>query len=632
MCGLSGIFQRQGRSIDRALMAAMNETLSHRGPDASGVWVNGNIGLAHRRLSIRDIRDSANQPMADTSGVIQVVFNGEIYNDRELRKELAEDYQYRFVTQSDTEIIPAAYLAWGTRMFSRLEGMFAIALWDQRNQTLILARDGVGIKPLFVSESADTIRFGSEVKALLRDPEQLRVIDETALPVFLAQGYVAPDRTLLKSVSQIPPGVFRTYSRDQIQEHRFWQPTRRPVIRDMSLALEEFASLWGRVNQQMLVSDVPVGIQQSGGIDSSLVTLTAADKRELPVFTASFSDQSYDELDLAKQVVASVQARHEVVQIDEEQDAETVFRAVVRGFDGQLADSSAFAVYQLNQKISQQVKVVLSGDGADEFFAGYPTYRASRIAGLLQCVFADQLLARCAAGVSLSSSHDETRLPRKEVFKRFLHGLSAPRGGAHAYWRGLMTQATIQSLCSDVVNQTCAEMNVHQPYIEALNNNAETLLERCMLADQRYYLPSDMLMKVDAMSMAHGLEVRVPFLDRRIMDFAGSLDTGLLTSILGPDKKLLRRYLQQLGAPAGIWQGKKRGFNAPVARLLRGGLKNLCDTLLDKEVERLEPYLKPDVVRSLWREHRDARSNHGYGLWCLLTFATWKKELDVSNE
>ncbi len=614
--------------MDARLLALMNDTLVHRGPDAEGLWVRKSIGLAHRRLAIRDRSTLGNQPMSDIQGRIHSVFNGEIYNDGELRRELEKKHGFSFRSACDAEIIPAGYLTWGSGLFERLEGMFSIALWDAKTRQLVLARDGVGIKPLFVCQDAQTVRFASEIKALLVDRTVDRRIRPESLSTFLVQGYVSPSETLLGSVDQIPPGSVRIIGEKETEERSFWQATRQPEISDPRAALDEFMPLWEKVVSDMLVSDVPIGVQQSGGIDSTLVTMTVGKYRDVPAFTACLSEASHDEVALARQVVNGIPAEHKIVDVDEHRDVVGTFRSVVNHLDGQLADSSAFAVYQLDREIGRHVKVVMSGDGADEFYGGYSTYRASRIASTLQPIVPN-FLAEYIERAMTFLNRGETRLPVEEVVARFFRGLQAPVGMSHAYWRSLMSLPSLAGICGPELSPIVEERHPHQRYMDAIGKEPSTLVERCMLADQRYYLPSDMLMKVDAMSMAHGLEVRVPFLDRRIMEFAGRLDIELLTPARGPDKKLLRLALERLGAPSAIWRGAKRGFNVPVARLLRTGLSNLCQELLDREADRLAPYLDPVGVRRLWHEHRGRRANHGYALWCLLTFATWKQQLEA---
>jgi len=631
MCGITGIFQRDGRPVDPALLKAMTRSLAHRGPDGEGIWCQGEVGLGHRRLAIRDPSEAGRQPMSDPDGTVWVSFNGEIYNDASLRNELECRHDFCFHSDCDAELLPAAWLAWGEGMFERLQGMFALALWDRRQQRLLLARDGAGIKPLFFSVNREVVRFASEPKALLVDPRQDRSLDPQALLAYLAQGYVSPQRTLMGSVEQLPPGSAWVFEAKGQRQFSFWQARRTPVIRDPEEALEAFLPLWQEVVEDHTVSDVPVGVQQSGGIDSSLVTLSLRGHPGIPAFTARFDERSHDEFDLAAGVCRAAGLRHVPVPVQVgEDDADTdTFRRVVYHFDGQLADSSAFAVYRLCREIRHHVKVVLSGDGADEYFGGYPTYRASRLASRLQPLVPRAVAGAVASALFRIAAASESRLPSSEVMARFCLGLAAPTGASHAFWRSLMSRDTIRSLCGPALVEIEQQLEPLQGYIGALGDAADgPLLDRCLLADQRFYLPSDMLMKVDAMSMAHGLEVRVPFLDRRVMDFAGQLHTDLLLPRHGPAKAILRRAARQLGAPAPVWQGRKWGFNVPVSGLLRGSLSGLAEALLVHEAGRLEPWLEPSAVRSLWQAHRERRANHGYALWALLSFAVWLQQLE----
>jgi asparagine synthase (glutamine-hydrolysing) len=394
----------------------------------------------------------------------------------------------------------------------------------------------------------------------------------------------------------------------------------------MGTALEAFDATWGPVVESLMPSDVPLGVLQSGGIDSSLVTLEASRAHQLPLFTAGFSEASHDETVLAQLVAARAGRPLQVVPVELEDDAPEVFQRVVHHFDGQLADSSAFAVYRLSQEVRRHVTVVLGGDGADEFFGGYHTYRASRVANALQPLVPSSFASWLAPRFSALAARSEARMAPAAVAARFLWGLAATRGHSHAHWRRLLFPDQLGELYGPAL-QPLRRIDPLAHYVSALDNGAGTLVDRCLLADQRYYLPADLLLKVDAMSMAHGLEVRVPFLERRMMDLAGSLAAPLLSGWRGPPKHVLRRALQQRGAAMPVVQGAKRGFQVPVARLLRGPLNGLATRVLERDTERLAPLLAPDAVRKLWRAHARAEANHGYIIWTLLTLGVWLEQL-----
>jgi asparagine synthase (glutamine-hydrolysing) len=627
VCGICGVFHRSGRPVVETVLRRMTNTLEHRGPDDFGIWHEGEIGFGHRRLAIRDLSPAGHQPQCDPSGRIVVSYNGEIYNDRELRAALTRDFGVTFRSTCDTEIIPVGYLAWGDELFDRLEGMFAIALWDRAESKLVLARDGVGIKPLFYSADQDFVRFGSEIKALLADPAQSRRLSAEGIHRFLARGYSGPTSTTLEGIRQVPPGTVRTFTSREQSSRRFWQPKRQPDIRSLDDAVDGLLALWPQVVRDHLVSDVPVGILQSGGIDSTLVSLAANDSAgsPTPLFTANFADQSFDEAPLARLVADRLGAPFHRISVAAPGSLAEVLRRVVKVYDGQVADEASVPLYLLSAAVRQHVTVALCGDGGDEFFGGYPTYMASRAAAVLGRLFpraAWQALGRASYARGAS---DESRLPLAAKVKRLALGIAD--GGAehaHAYWRRLVPNFLLTDLYGPEL-RPLADMDPFDEYHAILASEAGTLIDRCLVADQRFHLPGDLLLKSDAMTMARGLEVRVPLLDRRVMDFAGRIDARLLVSG-GDSKRVLRAAAKRLGAPETVISAAKRGFNTPLARLLRVDLRPLAEDCFDKAVDRLTPWLEPNAVRRLWREHRDAIVNHDYTLWPILNLSLWLDE------
>lgn len=628
MCGIAGISNFCG-NVERSDIQAMTDALIHRGPDGGDVWVGGSVAFGHRRLAIRDLTDAGKQPMADPSGRVHVTYNGEIYNDVALREEITKLTGYEFVTRCDTEIIPAGYLAWGEGLFDKLEGMFAIALWDAAEDKLILARDPVGIKPLYYSEVNDGVRFASEVKALLVLDDQPRELSPHALHAFMAQGYVSPTQSLLSSVKQVAPGSYLVFEKGSRVEHCYWTPTRQPCVSDEQQALEDLRAKLSDVAENMLVSDVPVSILQSGGIDSTLISYTLKDKHKLSAFTAQFSSAKHDESDFAQMVAADCGYQHHRIPVNiDRSDAEDTFRRMVFHADGQIADSSSFAVYKLMEAVRTKGVVVLGGDGADEFFGGYPTYRATRIAALLRPFLPGALWRRIGRFFMGRPGGEAERVSRAEKIGRFAYGMGMSKGSQHAQWRRLLPAHLMPVLYGEAM-QTTMEDDPLNGYVDALTYDENTrLVDRAMRADQAFYLPSDMLMKVDAMSMAHGVEVRVPFLDRRIMDYAGALDHKLLTPMKGPDKKILRDLLSYLGAPENITKHPKKGFNVPVAKMLREELCDLCEKYLIEKGDRFIPYFRPDGISTLWHEHKNKKADHGYTLWALLVLGLWLEQLN----
>jgi len=626
VCGIAGLLTLDGRPADPGIARAMARAVAHRGPDGEGDWHEGPVALAHRRLAIRDLSSAADQPFHSACGRIVVVYNGEIYNETPLRAELERTHGLVSRSTTDTEIIPAGYLAWGPELFDRLEGIFAIALWDRQQQKLVLARDGFGVKPLYVQRDATSLRFGSEPKALLADPGWRASIDPRRLHTLLALGHLGPAESLLAGVEQVPPGAIRAIGRDGDRTTTFWRPSRRPGTIDASAAIEAVAELLPRVVEDQLVSDVPVGVLQSGGIDSTLLTLSLPKHDTTPIFTVRFPDASYDEAKLAATVAAHTSRPHIVVDLPDEADAQKAFAEMVHHLDGELADSSAFAAYRLAREVRKHVTVALSGDGGDEVFAGYPTYRATQLALRLAPIF--RLLRMHGIGrlIRRMGGPAETRVPLTEKIARFCLGCAA--AVPHVTWRRYLDASDASALYGPVLAPLLDPDNDPLAgYAEAWRGAEGTPIDRSLIADQCYYLPADMLTKVDRTSMAYGLEVRVPLLDRRLAELAASIRASVLYPARGPTKAVLRGVARRLQAPESIVNAPKHGFNVPINRLLAGALRPLADRLCGADADVFAPFLRPDAVRELWRRHKSRRIDHGYVIWTLLTLGVRRQQL-----
>ena len=623
MCGIAGIVNFDGQPVARAVIGAMTSSLAHRGPDGEGVWLQGPVAFGHRRLAIRDLGDGGRQPMKDASGRITVVFNGEIYNDRELRHLLAKETGTSFHTQCDAEVLAPGWSAWGLSLFDRLQGMFAVAIWDDRREQLILARDPAGIKPLFFRYQRAALHFASELKGLLAFPGPRPALSAPGLHRFMASGYPGPTRTLLSDIEQIPPGCVLVADRAGSQIHRYWTPTRSGEIRRMDEAVEGFSALWKQVVSETLISDVPVGVLLSGGIDSSLIAAQLKGTGRY-AFTGRLPLAAWDESSSAAVTAGDAGLDHRVADVDIDREVEATFRTVVAHVDGQLADSSCVPFYRVCQEARKVVPVLLSGDGADEFFGGYPTYRATRIAEAIRPVLPSAVGKALVAGLRRATRHSRVPVPMTEQLGRFFAGILASQPGhSHAQWRRYLMSEDRVALYGPALRDVLADDPLAD-YTRMATAAGATLVDRCLLADQTYYLPADMLAKADAMSMAHGLEIRVPFLDRRVMEFAGRLAPHLLTPWFGQAKPVLRRALVATGIGASVARQPKRGFNMPVAHTLRRGLRPLGERYLDHNADCLSPWFDPVRVRALWRAHDGLTADHGYVLWALLTLAEWK--------
>lgn len=620
MCGIAGIIHFDSQPVDRRQLQRMTDAIGHRGPDGEGIWIHGGAGLGHRRLAIRDLSDAGKQPMLDDTGMICVTYNGEIYNYAELRETIERQCGYQFRSHCDTELLPIGWRLWGEELFQRLEGMYAIGIWDTRTRVLTLARDGIGIKPLFFATDDRRVLFSSELKGVLAAGDVPERIDPGALHTYLACGYTDPHTTLLQDIEQVPPGTICSFSIDGRRARQFWAPRRQPLIHHLDEAAEAILTTLHTVTTEMLISDVPIGLLLSSGIDSA--TLAMLLDGDAPSFTAAFDERSHDESDAARRIAAAAGNQWSSVPVDRGTGVAQDFLAVAQAVDGQLADSSCLAHFALCRAVRREVVVALAGDGADEFFGGYPTYNASRIASWLGPLVPARLASSIGQALAASTGESETRLPKAEIAARFLLGLTAPAGTEHVEWRRLTPHSLLPSLYGPAM-QPIAGRDALAAYRDALSQSDGHLLDRCLVADQHVYLPGDMLAKVDRMSMAHGLEIRVPFLDRRIMQLAGQIDGRLLAPLRGPTKRVLRYALRKLNAPADIVDGRKKGFNVPIARLLRTELRGIGDVLLERNVDLFEPFLDPGALRALWREHLERRRNHAYCLWAIMIFGAW---------
>ncbi|MCW8397218.1 asparagine synthase (glutamine-hydrolyzing) [Legionella sp. PATHC038] len=622
MCGIAGILNFDRSSISANMLKAMTDSIFHRGPDGEGFWFTDGVGLGHRRLAIRDLSEAGHQPMQDTLNLISVTYNGEIYNYDEIRNDLEKETDYLFKSNCDAELLPIGWLTWGEKLFDRIEGMFAIGIWDCRTETLVLVRDGIGIKPLFYAQNNSSLFFCSEIKGILATKQFPMDIDEAEFHTYLASGYTNPERSLLKNIKQLEPGTILKVSFDgSLSCHNYWHPVRKP---DQSIqlddAVDEIELLLSQVINQMLVADVPIGLLQSSGIDSTLIALLT--KSEVISYTAQFNETSHDESILAQKIATFTNHPWRSVSVDQTSQIINDFHRVSHHVDGQLADSSCLAHFALSREASNHVTVAIAGDGADEIFAGYSTYKASRVAQYTRSLIPKFLTQQLGDWLFKKCGYDERRLPWHEMLMRFLWGVSLSEV-PHSQWRRLAYPFLLNKLYSPAMHDFL-NVNPLANYEKAVVDAPGAIFDKCLLADQRIYLPGDMLAKVDRMSMAHGLEIRVPFLDRRIINFASKLPEHLLSPLFGESKLTLRKILSKHSLLDEVVKGKKKGFNIPLASLLRNQLKPIGEEIIMKNTDVFAPFLNPDKLREVWREHNARTFNHAYSLWALLIFGSWR--------
>ena len=614
MCGICGLVSLDGATApDPAVLAAMNETLLHRGPDSDGSVIDGPCGLAMRRLSIIDLA-GGDQPIANEDGRIQVVQNGEIYNYRDLREEL-RGRGHTFSTHSDTEVLVHLYEERGPAFVEALRGMFAIAIWDSRESRLLLARDRFGIKPLYYRVAGGTVSFGSELKALLRQPGFSREIDPQALESFLAFNSIPSPLTIFKEARKLPAGHTLIAERGEVRVARFARPAPAPADQvrnegDEALAAELRDRLRDSVRAH-LVSDVPVGVLLSGGIDSAALTAMAAGESgyRVSTFSIGFEESSFDELGQARLVAERYGTDHHELVL--RPDAVDLLPRLVEAFDEPFGDSSALPTYLVSQLASGTVKVVLSGEGGDELFGGYYTYVADRLAPRLGR--AAQLLRPLVD--LLPSSSEKVSFDYKA--KRFMRGAHLPPVERHHAWKEIFSpEAQDDLLAGDRISDPVDAYRARYAETEGAPE-----LARLQDLDLGIYLVDDLLVKTDRSSMAHSLEARVPFLDTEVADLALALETRQKVRGLSK-KRLLRRAVEPL-VPKEIVRGRKQGFSIPVAAWLRGDLEPFARDVLSPETIERQGCLRPEAVTRVLDEHVSGREDLSRQIWGLLSFTLW---------
>lgn len=619
MCGICGIAGPSGEQPEAELLRAMAATIVHRGPDDEGVVVAGPAGLAARRLSIIDVA-GGHQPIANEDESVWGALNGEIYNHPELMRHLASR-GHHLRTRCDTEVIVHLYEEYGPDFLTRLDGMFALAVWDTRTQTLLLARDQLGIKPLYYAEVDDRLVFGSEIKALL--PAGLPLdLDLAAVDAYFALSYVPAPHTIFRAVRKLLPGHYVTWRPGQlVRQIPYWHLPCSREDRHRGAHPDELAAellqLLRRAVQRHMISDVPLGAFLSGGLDSSAVVALMAEHSSQPVrtFSIGFDERSYDETAHARAVAQAFATDHrELVQ---RPDPVALIETMSTAYDEPFADSSALAVLSVARLAREHVTVSLTGDGGDEIFGGYLTYRADQLAELyrrLPAPLRDTVIPTLTGWLPASD--------RKVSFdfkaKRFVRSASLPAAEAHLGWKTIFTAEARHELLGDVPGSDLAA-ELARRYFES--GPAGDQLGRSLRVDTLLGLPDDMLTKVDRATMAVSLEARVPLLDRRVVEFMAALPSTY--KVHGWELKYLFKRAVRGLLPEGVLGRKKEGFNLPVARWLRQDLRGLStDMLAERRLEDIG-VLDPSVVQGMLRDHLSGTTDYGRELWALLTFALW---------
>jgi len=620
MCGISGMVYHPDRGVvDPDRLLAMCRALTHRGPDDEGMYVTAHAGLAVRRLAVVDVR-AGRQPVRNESKNVHAVFNGEIYNHAVLRRELTRR-GHRFTSAADSEVIPHLYEEYGVDFPSRLEGMFAIALWDESAQRLVLCRDRMGIKPLYYAVTRHGIVFGSEVRAL-RAAGVPATLDPQALSDYLSLMYIPGPRSIYREIHKLPPAATLVWQRGEHTLRRYWDLAAVPRRADLTAA-DARRTLRRLVVDSVarhLMADVPVGFFMSGGVDSTSVVAAARLARpdaELRTFTVGFPDRSYDERHEAARVARHLRTVHTELVV--EPRAEDVVERIAPAFDEPFADPSMVPTYYLCELARQHVTVALGGDGGDELFAGYLSYQADKLARYYRAL-PRALTARLAPGLLrfLPVSHARASLDFR--VRRFVENALADPARSHYLWRVVFREEhKARLLHPDLLAEVADTYATHEPHVQAGAGFDE--LTRFQYVDANVYLVDDVLTKVDRLSMTHSLEARVPLLATPLVEFAFSVPGAVKMPGYQP-KRLLRAAMAD-ALPPGIATSRKKGFNAPLPRWLTGVFRPLLEEYLSREVVRRQGYLRWEEVDRLIRRHVARRGEHSRELWIALMFSLW---------
>jgi len=622
VCGIVGFTHKGGLPRPERIAEAA-ATLIHRGPDQQGVYETATCSLGATRLKILDL-ESGDQPLHSDDGDTTIVFNGEIYNHLEVRAEL-EKSGHCFHTHCDTETVLHAFLEWDTDCFQKLRGMFAIGIWTNCGKRLVLARDRVGIKPLYIARDGEDVYFGSELKAILIHPEIERNLSLPALDCYLALNYIPAPWTMIEGIFKVMPGTWVEWRNGETRSESYWTlPAPHAENYTLGSACEELDALLQQSVKEHLYSDVPLSVWLSGGLDSSTILHYAsrASSSRVKTFSISFHGRSFDESSYIRNMVSEYGTDHAELDLNPEQDLEGAIQEFAYYSDEPSADAGALPLWFLAKLSRTQTEVALSGEGADELFGGYLTYRASRIAANLRRLPASALRLGQWLMQAWPVSDDKIGLDYK--VNRLLAGslMSAERG--HVYWNGTFSDPEKQRLTSEALptalDRVLAELRGQ------LGRNGSDL-NAYLWFDQKYYLPDDILVKSDRISMAHSLEVRPPFLDHRIVEFANRLPASLKVS--GSRQKVVLQQLMMDKLPHSVLHRPKVGFDIPAHDWLRGPLRQLLIETLREGAAEYPEVFRPDVLESHLQDHLERRVNIGYHLWGLMILLLWMKKWSI---
>lgn len=623
MCGIAGVFNfKTNHTVTHDILKIMSNEIIHRGPDDEGFYVKNNIGIGMRRLSIIDLQ-TGHQPICNEDKSVWVVFNGEIYNYIELREDL-EKKGHTFHTKSDTEVIVHLYEQYGETFPQYLNGMFAIALWDEIKKALFLLRDRAGIKPLYYSETKDGLVFASEIKVLLKAGVS-RGMDFEAINQYLAYGYVPSPLTGFKDIRKVHSGHMLICSKGVCEEKEFWDLSITPSDNKLNEAemVDTFIDKLKTALKRQTRSDVPLGIFLSGGIDSSLVASVAIERcnLKLDAFTVGFKDESYNELDNARTITNRLGiSLHEFIL--SERDVLKEIDRIISFFDEPLFDYSTIPVYFISKLARSNVKTVVGGEGGDELFGGYQTHYLHKITGLYKKI--PKIMRNGIKAIVNKLPEPHSYLSTSYKLKRFTYGAEFPYDEAHYRWKVLFDAEEKKKLLSRNFLQEITDIEpfyVMEKYFIKARERGFNVEDQLMYVDFKTFLQDDPLQKTDRMSMANSLEVRVPLLDNAIIDFSRRVDPS--KKIKGFQTKYLLRKALSRFQPAEIAFGKKRGFTPPLALWIKKGLKDYMLSTLSKDSIAKVEFLNYVYIKKIIDDHLNGKAENSRLIWALIVLINW---------
>lgn len=619
MCGLCGfVYADKTRHPDQHLAERMIERVAHRGPDERTTWMGEGVALAHARLRVIDL-DTGGQPMHDRGRVI--VYNGEVYNFRELRAEL-EHLGQRFETTSDTEVLLKGFDQWGHALFPKLVGMFALAIWDANTHELTLARDRLGQKPLYLAHRDGVLAFGSELSCL--HAFGLTGLDHDAVATYLTHGYVCGPQSVSSAVHRVDPGTIVTWKRatDTLDASAYWSVSdvwknAPSAPRDEGEIQDRFRDLLDNAVRCRLVADVPLGAFLSGGVDSSAIAaLMGAHTNDPSTFSVGFTERGYSELPHAQRVAEHLGTDHHEHVVDP--SSPDILLEIVARLDEPFADTSIIPTHELCRFARRSLTVALSGDGGDELLAGYITHRADQHYCATRWV--PRALVRAAASMAEHLPEPPSKVSTAFKIKQFLRGASLDAPGAHASWRRIGPEHETRSILSSLdISRSWDPLATFRASWE--RSEGLDPLDRMLVMDYETWLADDINVKSDRASMAHGLEVRCPFLDHRLIEFCAPLPSHLKRQ--GNDGKVLLKRLARTLVPSEILDRPKSGFNAPVAAWMRGPWHTLINDTLNDTNALCWGVLDRSLTRTLFDQHLSGARERGFQLFAVLVLMLW---------